>query len=158
MRLLKDGGIDVHLDLAGIEGDGVGYLLEKIAALGIENEVRYLGSITREEKIRILREYEIYVQPSHFEGFGLATLEAMGCGACVVVCDVGAVREVVGDCGVYVPPNSAEDLAHALKKVLHDGHLRQRLQDSGTRRARELFAFDKKVERLRAFLRDVGVH
>jgi glycosyltransferase involved in cell wall biosynthesis len=158
VRLLKDGGVDVHLDLAGLEGDGVGYLRETIAALGIENHVHYLGSLTREEKIRMLREHEIYVQPSHFEGFGLATLEAMGCGACVLVCDVGAVREVVGDCGFYVPPNSAEALAHAIKQVLEDGHLRQRLQHSGAKRATELFAFDRKVERLRGFLREVGVH
>jgi glycosyltransferase involved in cell wall biosynthesis len=158
VRLLKDSGVDVHVALAGLEGDGAGDLVNTIARLGIENEVDYLGSVTRDEKIKMLREHEIYVQPSHYEGFGLATLEAMGCGACVVVCDVGAVREVVGDCGFYVPPTSPKALASAITKVLRDGDLRQRLQKSATRRASELFAFERKVERLRAFLYEVGVH
>src|SRR5947207_2697647 len=81
----------------------------------------------------------------------------MGSGACVIVCDVGAVREVVGDCGLYVPSSSPEELAIAIEKVLQDSVLRQRLQDTATERARSLFTFDKKVERLRAFLRLVGI-
>jgi glycosyltransferase involved in cell wall biosynthesis len=119
--------------------------------------VHYLGSVTREEKIRMLRESEIYVQPSHYEGFGLATLESMGCGACVIVCDVGAVREVVGGCGLYVSPSSPEELAIAIEKVLHDSALRQKPQNSATERAKSLFTLDKKVERLGAFLRGVGI-
>lgn len=157
VRLLKDRGEDVQVYLAGLEGDGSTYLRETIQQLGIEKQVYYLGSLTREEKIRMLRENEIYVQPSHYEGFGLATLESMGCGACVIVSDVGAVREVVGDCGLYVSPSSPEELAIAIEKVLHDGVLRRRLQDSATERAKSLFRFDKKVDRLGAFLRGVGV-
>jgi glycosyltransferase involved in cell wall biosynthesis len=157
VRLLKDRGEDVQVYLAGLEGDGKAYLLGTIRRLGIENEVHYLGSLTREDKIRMLREIEIYVQPSHYEGFGLATLESMGCGACVIACDVGAVREVVGECGLYVPSSSPEELAIAIEKVLQDSALRQRLQNRATERATSLFTFDKKVERLRAFLRGVGI-
>ncbi len=157
VRLLKDRGVDVQVYLAGLQGDGKAYLLGTIQRLGIENEVHYLGSVTREEKIRMLRENEIYVQPSHYEGFGLATLESMGCGACVIVCDVGAVREVVGECGLYVPPSSPEELAVVIEKVLHDSVLRQRLQNSATERAKSLFTFGKKVERLGTFLQALGI-
>ncbi len=157
VRLLKDRGEDVQVYLAGLEGDGIAYLLETIQRLGIEKEVHYLGSITREDKIRMLREIEIYVQPSHYEGFGLATLESMGCGACVIVSDVGAVREVVGECGLYVSPSSPEELADTIEKVLQDSVLRQRLQKSATERAKSLFTFDKKVERLREFLGGLGI-
>jgi glycosyltransferase involved in cell wall biosynthesis len=157
VRLLKDKGEEVQVYLAGLEGDGTGYLLETIERLGIRNEVHYLGSLTREDKIKMLRETEIYVQPSHYEGFGLAVLESMGCGACVVVRDVGALKEVVGDCGFYVPSSSPEELAAAIDRVLKDGVLRQGLQDKATERAKSLFAFDKKVERLGMFLQGLGV-
>jgi glycosyltransferase involved in cell wall biosynthesis len=157
VRLLRERGEDVRVYLAGLEGDGNAYLLEMIRALGIENEVQYLGGLNREDKIRMLRENEIYVQPSHYEGFGVAILEAMGCGACVIVRDVGAVKEVVGDCGFYVPSSSPEELAVAIEKVLQDSVLRQRLQNSATERAKNLFTFDKKVERLGAFLQGLGV-
>jgi len=157
VRLLRDRGEDVQVYLAGLEGDGKAYLSEIIQRLGIENEVHYLGSLTREDKIKMLRENEIYVQPSHYEGFGVAILESMGCGACVIVRDVGAVREVVGDCGFYVSSSSPEELAIAIEKVLQDSVLRQRLQNSATKRAKSLFTFDKKVERLGTFLRGLGI-
>jgi glycosyltransferase involved in cell wall biosynthesis len=157
IRLLRDRGQDVQVYLAGREGDGRAYLLETVRQLGIENDVYYLGSLTKEAKIEMLREIEIYVQPSHYEGFGLAILEAMGCGACVVVRDVGAVKEVVGDCGLYVSSSSPEELAIAIENVLQDSVLRQRLQNSATERARRLFTFDKKVERLGNFLRGLGI-
>jgi glycosyltransferase involved in cell wall biosynthesis len=157
VRLLRDRGEDVQVYLAGLEGDGKADLLETIRRLGIENEVHYLGSVTREEKIRLLRENEIYVQPSHYEGFGVAILESMGCGACVIVRDVGAVREVVGDCGLYLRSSSPEELADAIEKVLQDSVLRKRLQNSATERAKSLFTFDKKVERLGTLLQGLGI-
>jgi glycosyltransferase involved in cell wall biosynthesis len=157
VRLLKDRGQDVQVYLAGLEGDGRGYLLETIQQLELENEVHYLGPITREQKIRILRESEIYVQPSQYEGFGLAILESMGCGACAIVRDVGAVKEVVGDCGFYVFSSGPNELANAIEKVLTDDQLRYRLQKGATERAKRLFTFDKKVERLRGFLQSLGI-
>jgi glycosyltransferase involved in cell wall biosynthesis len=157
IRLLKDEGVEVHLNLAGPKGDGIDYLLKMIGQLEINNEVNYLGMISRTDKINLLRTCEIYIQPSHYEGFGLATAEAMGCGACVIVCDVGAVREVVGDCGFYVSPGSPEELAKAIKQVLHDDNMRNKLQRNAYQRAKDHFAFDKKLDLLKRYLSDVGI-
>lgn len=157
VRLLKDDGVDLQLNLAGPEGDGIDYLLNMIEQLKINNNVRCLGMISRADKINLLRTCAIYVQPSHYEGFGLATAEAMGCGACVIVCDVGAVREVVGDCGFYVPPGSPEELAKAIKQLLQDDGLRHNLQARAYQRVKNCFAFDGKVERLRNYLSAAGV-
>jgi len=157
VRLLKDKGVEVQLYLAGLEGDGTSYLLNVIRELGINNQVTYLGMISRVEKINLLRTCEIYVQPSHYETFGLATAEAMGCGACVIVCDVGAVREVVGDCGFYVSPGSPEELSKGIKQVLCDDNLRHKLQKSAHQRANDCFTFDKKLERLKNYLSEIGI-
>lgn len=157
VRLLKDEGLAVQLDLAGPPGDGLNYLLQLIAQLNIGDQVRYLGRISRTEKLKRLRSCEVYVQPSHYEGFGLATAEAMGCGACVIVCDVGAVREVVGDCGLYVLPGSPPALAGTIKRALTDADLRHRLQQAARRRVDELFAFERKLERLKKYLSEAGI-
>ena len=157
VRLLKDEGVEIHLNLAGLEGDGIDHLLKMIEQLKINNEVDYLGMISRTDKIKLLRACEIYIQPSNYEGFGLATAEAMGCGACVIICDVGAVREVVGDCGFYVSPGSPEELAKAIKQVLYDDNLRHQLQKSAHQRANECFTVDKKLERLKNYLSEVGI-
>ncbi|MEI7423444.1 MAG: glycosyltransferase [Prolixibacteraceae bacterium] len=157
IQLLKDEGILVKLYLGGMYGDGVDYLLTMIKDLKISDEVKYLGMLSREDKIKMLRTSEIYVQPSHYEGFGLATAEAMGCGACVIVCDTGAVKEVVGDFGYYVSPGSSIDLAYAIKHVLFDDNLRHKLQESACQRIYSNFTFDKKLERLKKYLSEIGI-
>lgn len=157
VRLLKDEGFAVRVYLAGNRGDGVGYVHSLIEDLRIEDEVVYLGPLARAEKIDLLRRYEIYVQPSLYEGFGLATAEAMGCGACVITCDVGAVRSVVGDCGIYVTPGSAEELAQAIKQAVLDPVLRHRLQRDAHQRARLVMTVETKLKRLQRYLSEVGL-
>jgi glycosyltransferase involved in cell wall biosynthesis len=148
---------DIMLRMAGHEGDGAAFLKESIASLNIKDNVEWLGPVSREDKISLLRECEIYVQPSHYEGFGLAMAEAMGCGACVITCDVGAVRDVVGDCGIYVTPGSPEELAAALTSLLNDPARRRDLQQRAQRRASVEFAFSSKLVRLAGFLREAGI-
>ena len=157
IKLIKDEGIDIKLTLAGLKGDGTEFLLNKIDKLKITSETNYLGMISRDEKINLLRTNEIYVQPSHYEGFGVAIAEAIGCGACVIVCDVGAVREVVGNCGIYVTPGSTEELASAIKKALFDNNLRKDLQKNAYQRIYDNFNFNKKLERLKNYLLEVGI-
>jgi glycosyltransferase involved in cell wall biosynthesis len=155
--LLKNDGIKIHLNLAGMEGNGIEYLKKIIRDLNLANEVSYLGMLSREEKIKMLRNCEIYVQPSHYEGFGVATAEAMGCGACVIICDVGAVKEVVGDCGYYVSPGSSEELAKAIKQVLYDDNLRHELQKKAYQRVNSHFGVDIKLKRLKKYLSEIGI-
>jgi glycosyltransferase involved in cell wall biosynthesis len=149
---------DVRLYLAGKEGDGKGHLLDLIEECGVKENVVWLGALSRETKIQYMRECEIYLQPSHYEGFGLAIAEAMGSGAAVVVCPVGAVPDVVGDAGVYVKPGAPDELARAITELLSDGDKRSAYQRRGVDRARVEFAFSSKLERLRNFLGGLGVH
>ena len=157
IRLLKSEGNSVRLYQGGKRGDGASYLEKTVGELGIEEEVTLLGELTRAEKIDLLRKCELYVQPSHYEGFGLATAEAMGCGACIITCDVGAVRSVVGDSGLYVTPGAPRELADAIKRVISDSALRQRLQAAAFERARAMFRVEAKRGRLSAYLAEVGI-
>ena len=68
--------------------------------------------------------------PSLWEGFGLTAVEAMACGAPVVVSDRGALPEVVGGAGVVVEPDPAA-IAEGLRRAIADPSLRQ----AGPRRA-----------------------
>lgn len=157
MRILQQEGVAVKLVLAGKEGDGRQFIEDTVARLGLQERVVRLGSIDRSRKIELLRRCEMYAQPSHYEGFGLATAEAMGSGACVLTTDVGEVRLVVGDCGLYVTPGSADDLADGIKRVIADQSLRGNLQRSALARARLLFRAEGKLARLRTYLDEVGV-
>ena len=126
LKILKDKGVLIRCRIAGRKGDGENIISSLVMQLGLNDQISLLGSLSTEEKISQMRECEIYVQPSLFEGFGLATAEAMACGSCVIVCDVGAVSEVVGDAGVYVRPGDPTNLADAIEKVYTDKYFRQK--------------------------------
>jgi len=78
-----------------------------------------------------------FVYPSYFEGFGLPPLEAMKCGAAVIVGNRTSLPEVVGDAALAVDPFDVDAIAGAIKKVVNDSALRKDLSVKGQERARE---------------------
>jgi glycosyltransferase involved in cell wall biosynthesis len=82
----------------------------------------------------LMAEADAFCLPSLHEGFGLTALEAMACGAPVVVSDRGALPEVVGDAGLVVPPTGS-DVREALRLLLADPQVAQRLRHAAIERA-----------------------
>lgn len=70
----------------------------QVAALGLQSSVRFLGAISQDELPRLYRQAAVFVAPFTLardgdeEGLGLVCVEAAGCGARLVLGDVGAVR------------------------------------------------------------------
>jgi glycosyltransferase involved in cell wall biosynthesis len=78
---------------------------------------------------------DVLALPSFYEGFGLTALEAMACGTPTVVADRGSLPEVVGDTGLLIDPDDTAGLAGAIRQVLTDSDLRDRLRTAGLARA-----------------------
>jgi len=76
------------------------------------------------------------VYPSYFEGFGLPPLEAMKCGAPVIVGNQTSLPEVVGDAGVQFDPFDVDDMAAKIEEVISDSNLRADLRVKGLNRAK----------------------
>src|SRR3990167_1438553 len=76
---------------------------------------------------------DVYVQPSLYEGWGLAVIEALASGAPVVMTDVGCAGEVVKheESGLVVPVNDEKALAHAIGQLLDNHTLALSLAGSG---------------------------
>ena len=79
---------------------------------------------------------EVFALASRYEGFGFTPLEAMACGAPVVVSPGGSLAEVVGDAAVIVAEADPGAWRLALARVLDDSALRRRLQAAGLEQAR----------------------
>jgi len=86
------------------------------------------------------------VNLSFYEGFGLPALEAMSCGTPVLVSDTTAFPEVVGDCGILVPPGNQGAVADALIALIGSPALRERLSTAGLERAKR-FSWDTTAEK-----------
>ena len=77
-----------------------------------------------------------FVYPSFFEGFGLPPLEAMKCGAPVIVGNATSLPEVVADSGLQVDPFDISAIAAAMDQLIKDSELRQELRVKGLARAK----------------------
>ena len=107
-----------ELKIAGKTGEYTENLKALARELCIEEKVEFLGMVSEEEKIRHYRQCIGYVQPSLYEGFGLAIAEAVASGARIITSDRGAVPEVAGPDGIIVDPNDIEAIATAMRTVI----------------------------------------
>ena len=76
-----------------------------------------------------------FVYPSYFEGFGLPPLEAMKCGAPVIVGNRTSLPEVVGDAALMIDPFDVDAMGAAIKRLIEDSELRTELSIKGQERA-----------------------
>jgi glycosyltransferase involved in cell wall biosynthesis len=76
-----------------------------------------------------------FIYPSYFEGFGLPPLEAMKCGAPVIVGNRTSLPEVVGDAALAVDPFDVGGIAVAIEALINNSELRRELSLKGQERA-----------------------
>jgi glycosyltransferase involved in cell wall biosynthesis len=90
----------------------------EIQELGLASCIREVGFLSRRDLVAAYSGASVHVLPSDHEGFGLPVLEAMACGAPVVVSDSGALPEVAGDAAILFRAGSRQSLECALLNVL----------------------------------------
>jgi glycosyltransferase involved in cell wall biosynthesis len=110
---VRDKGYDVGVVILG-EGQLEGQLTSYSRSLGVPLNIVRGVSDTRP----YLTASTVYVHPSHQEGSSNAVAEAMAQGAVIVATRVGDAEDLVGICGIVVPPKCPDDLASALITVL----------------------------------------
>jgi glycosyltransferase involved in cell wall biosynthesis len=143
IQLLKE-DMDVKLTIVDRIGEHTKYAPMLVQELGLEDRVTFTGRLSTEELVRRYSTAEVAVTASLYEGFGLPCAEAMSCGTPVIATKAGALPEVVdnGSAGMLVPPEDPVALAGAIKLLLADKPLRQRLGEAGRKRIEEAFSWD----------------
>lgn len=118
--------------------------------------VKYLGEVSDPELAVLYSMADLFVLPSFYEGFGLPALEAMACGAPVIVSDRASLPEVVGDAGKVFDPGRVDALSELLYTVLKDRNLRKDMSNKGMKRAGK-FSWKKTAEEtVRVYERALG--
>jgi glycosyltransferase involved in cell wall biosynthesis len=149
-RLEPQKGIDVllhalvRLPQAALRVVGEGSFraeLEQLASrLGVADRVTWVGWSA--DPRRELESVDVFVQPSRFEAFPLAILEAMLAGLPVVATDVGSVADAIidGETGTLVRPEDPVALADAVAALLEDPQARAAIGDRARARVLEHFS------------------
>ena len=118
-------------------------LRAQIERLGLGAAVEFTGYISDERLRDLYSSATVFAMPSIDEGFGLPALEAMACGAPVVVSSGNALEEVVGNAGVVCPVGDAAAWARALCSVgdeMRQGSIERAAQFTWDNSARALQA------------------
>ena len=122
-QLLSQGINNFELHLIG-EGESEQILRQMTAELNLNDYVIFEGVKTQEHLYQHLCDYDVFVQPSRYEGFGLTVAEAMAAKLPVIVSDIQGPMEVIGhgQYGMSFKSGDAADLAEKLKTVLQGGY------------------------------------
>jgi glycosyltransferase involved in cell wall biosynthesis len=103
----------------------------------IPSSVHMLGYVPDDRLPALYSAASVFIFASLYEGFGLPPLEAMACGTPTVCSNTSALPEVVGKSALLVDPRDSRAIGEAVKTVVEDGALHERLSEAGRRRAKQ---------------------
>jgi hypothetical protein len=117
--------------------------------------VEYHRSPYGERLRKIYNSCDIFLFPSHEEGFGLPPMEAMACNCAVAATSVGGIPDytIPGVTALVSPPKSPELLAENLIRLIEDEELRKRIASAGCEYVKK-FTWDKATEKLEKLFQD----
>ena len=162
-RLVPRKGVDTVIEaLASVAGAelviaGGGEALEamrdpevrRLAALaadrGVASRVAFRGRVERDAVPALLRSADVVVCTPHYEPFGIVPLEAMACGAPVIVSSVGGLVDTVVDgvTGLHVSARDPAQLARALEAMRSNPEHRRAMGRAGVERVRKQYAWPR---------------
>jgi glycosyltransferase involved in cell wall biosynthesis len=122
---------------------------------GVKDSVVLTGYVPETDLPALYSGALCFVYPSFFEGFGLPPLEAMKCGAPVIVGDATSLPEVVGDAALKVDPYDVSAIAAAIDGLINNSELRRELSVKGLRRAK-MFDWKDTAQRTLKVYEQVG--
>ena len=122
----------------------------------LAGRVKFVGPYAQSDAVKLLREMDIAVLPSRWEGCPYVLLEAFQAGVPVVAAEVGGVTDLVrhGENGLCVPPEDPTALGDALLELLRDADLRRELAEGG-RATLTAFTLEQMVSRVEQVYRTV---
>lgn len=127
---------EIPFVVAGMQGWKTEELDREVAALIDKGQIRRLGFVSDDALPALYSGARFFVYPSLYEGFGLPPLEAMACGAPVIVSDRSSLPEVVGDAGLKVDALDVDGLAEKMNSLVEDDALCAELGQRGIGRSR----------------------
>jgi len=101
----------------------------------VSERIHFTGFVDDEELRRLYGACDLFVYPSFYEGFGLPILEAMACGRAVACSNTSAMPEVADSAALLFDPCSQRELVFAMRDLLLNPELRQRMERLGVQRA-----------------------
>lgn len=121
-------------------------ILTEIKNSKFKEKIILPGFIADEDKVFVYNLSALFVYPSFFEGFGFPPLEAMSCGVPVIASNNASLPEVCANCAMLIDPHRPDEIFEAMRQILTDKTLREKLIELGLKKATE-FSWKKTAEK-----------
>ncbi|MDQ0298194.1 glycosyltransferase involved in cell wall biosynthesis [Salibacterium salarium] len=129
-------------------------LKERLQTLGLSEQVDFHGPKSQNEVAEWMAAADVFILPSHIEGFGLVALEAMACHTAVVGTKTGGLAHLLDDgAGVLTEPQQPDSLADNIVYVLNHDDERKQLVEKAQEKVDENDA-DKMTDKVLAIYED----
>ncbi len=140
--------------LLHVIGDGPleAELTKEIEDRGLKEHVILHGYKSGSQLSPFFTQSDCFVLTSDFEGYGMVIVEAATAGLPIVMTDVGCAGDVVVDekSALIVPPKDTSAFVHALKRLIEDEALRDRLKKEALLSVAQLPTFDTVLAKYKA--------
>ena len=109
----------------------------------IKHQISLLGDVPHDQVVSHLKNADLFVLPTRWEGFPYTILEAMACGLPVIATNVGGISEAVDESGILIRKKDTQALAKALETLIVNPILRDELGKKGFERVQKKFSLDE---------------
>ena len=143
VKIIKLKGGDVHLYLIG-DGPSREYLENLISKNDLNKNITLLGAKSQQYIFEHLCEYDLFVQPSINEGFGLTVAEAMAAKLPVLISENQGPLEIIdnGKYGFSFKNGDSNDCANKIMEIIERG-FDEKMIENGYARVKELFSIEQ---------------
>jgi len=140
VNMLKEEYPNIHLTIAGGEGDAEKELKEQVKQLGLEDMVTFSGHYVFEEIAPKYRQADVFVFPSLNEGMSNNMLEAMASGLPIIMTPTGGAEELIedGKNGFIVNFKDSADIAKKIEILIKDPEMRKKMAHDSRKRAESM--------------------
>jgi len=112
-------------------------LMERVRDMNLNSVIALEGPVCHQRVLDLMRKTEIFLLPSHGEGFPNSLVEAMGSGMASIATPVGAIPEMAADGGaILVPVGDAAALQMAVVRLATSPQLRQQIGEQAIKTVR----------------------
>lgn len=142
----------------GDNGNGSLQTVKQLAAdLGISSFVEFAGRINNANVPNWLQSGDIFINTTNVDNTPVSVLEAMACGLCVISTNIGGIPYLLDDekDAILVPPNNPEAMAAAVRRILVEPELAERLSRNARQKA-EQFDWSVILPQWEKLLREVA--
>lgn len=141
MARLRQEWPDVHLTMVGPDkGDGTLQKFQRfVTDNGLDAHLTYAGGVPKAEVPAWLQRGDIFLNTTNVDNTPVSVIEAMACGLCVVSTNVGGIPYLLEHetDALLVPPNDPGAMADAVRRILTEPELAERLSRNARRKAEQ---------------------